>query len=70
MLVAGVVAALLTLAAGVMASTTFGLREAAQRRVAKQARVETQAVAEFQGDMLGDINIDYPEMDTEGQRRR
>jgi serine/threonine protein kinase len=59
-LVAGAVATLLALVAGIVVSTTFGIREAAQRRAAEKAQKDTQAVAEFQEHMLGDI--DAPQM--------
>jgi non-specific serine/threonine protein kinase/serine/threonine-protein kinase len=55
-LVAGVAATLLALVAGIVASTTFGFREAAQRRAAEKARKDMQAVAEFQANMLSDID--------------
>lgn len=59
-LVAGVVATLVALVAGIVVSTTFGLREAAQRRTAEQARKDTEAVVTFQQNMLG--GIDAPRM--------
>jgi eukaryotic-like serine/threonine-protein kinase len=55
-LVAGAAATLLALIAGIVVSTTFGIREAHQRNVAERARKETQAVADFQTNMLGDID--------------
>jgi serine/threonine protein kinase len=55
-LVAGVAATLLALIAGIVVSTTFGLREASQRRAAEKAQKDTQAVAEFQANMLGEID--------------
>jgi tetratricopeptide (TPR) repeat protein len=55
-LVGGAAATLLALVAGVIASTTFGLREAAQRRVAEQAQHDTQAMVDFQAGMLADVD--------------
>ncbi len=55
-LVAGMVATLLALVAGVAVSTTFGLREAAQRRTAEQARKDLETVVDFQRDMLDGID--------------
>ena len=55
-LVIGAAATLVALIAGVIASTTFGLREATQRRAAEQAQKDTQAVAEFQESMLTEID--------------
>ncbi len=55
-LVAGIVATLLALVAGVAVSTTFGLREAAQRRTAEQARKDLETVVDFQRDMLDGID--------------
>ncbi len=55
-LVAGVTATMIALLAGIVATTTFGLREATQRRAAEQARLDTEAVVEFQRNMLGGID--------------
>ena len=55
-LVAGIVATVLALVAGVAVSTTFGLREAAQRRTAEQARKDLETVVDFQRDMLDGID--------------
>jgi eukaryotic-like serine/threonine-protein kinase len=55
-LVAGIVATLLTLVAGVAVSTTFGLREAAERRAAERARQNLETVVDFQRDMLDGID--------------
>ena len=55
-LVGGIAATLVALLAGIVAATTFGLREAAQRRLAEQARLDTQAVVEFQSGMLREID--------------
>jgi serine/threonine protein kinase/tetratricopeptide (TPR) repeat protein len=55
-LVAGVAATMLALVAGIVVSTTFGVREATQRRAAEKAKAETQAVADFQANMLGDVD--------------
>ena len=57
-LVAGVAATLVALVAGIIVSTTFAIREASQRRAAEQAQKNTQAVADFQEHMLGDINAE------------
>jgi non-specific serine/threonine protein kinase/serine/threonine-protein kinase len=50
--VGGVLATFAMLVAGVVASTSFGLREASARRTAEQARRDTEAVADFQQSML------------------
>ncbi len=55
-LVAGIVATLLTLVAGVAVSTTFGLREAAQRRRVELAHRNLETVVDFQRDMLDGID--------------
>jgi serine/threonine protein kinase/Flp pilus assembly protein TadD len=55
-LVAGVAATLFALVAGVVVSTTFGIREASQRHAAEKAQKDTQAVADFQANMLSDID--------------
>lgn len=55
-LVGGVVATFVVLVAGVIASTTFGLRASAQRRAAEEARRSTEAVVDFQRRMLSEIN--------------
>ncbi|MEO8196652.1 MAG: serine/threonine-protein kinase [Thermoanaerobaculia bacterium] len=55
-LVAGIVATLLALVAGVAVSTNFGLREAAQRRTAEQARKDLETVVDFQREMLDGID--------------
>jgi serine/threonine protein kinase/tetratricopeptide (TPR) repeat protein len=59
-LVGGVLATLAVLVAGVAASTAFGLREASARRAAEQARRDTEAVVDFQQNMLKDL--DAPRM--------
>ncbi|TPW10312.1 MAG: serine/threonine protein kinase, partial [bacterium] len=48
--------ALLALVGGVITSTTFGLREAAERRDAERARQSLQTVVEFQQEMLSGID--------------
>ncbi len=55
-LVGGVFATVLALIAGVIASTTFGLRASAQRRDAEEARRNTEAVVDFQRRMLSEID--------------
>ncbi len=55
-IVAGVAATLVALLAGIVVSTNFGLREEAQRRVAEKANQDTQAVAEFQQNMLAGVD--------------
>jgi len=57
-LVAGIAATLVALVAGIVATTTFGLREAAQRRAAEQAQLDTRAVVEFQTNMLAGIDAE------------
>ncbi len=57
-LVAGVAATLVALVAGIIATTTFGLREAAQRRDAEQAKQDAQILVEFQTNMLGAIDAE------------
>jgi non-specific serine/threonine protein kinase/serine/threonine-protein kinase len=46
----------LTLVAGAVVSTVLGLREAAQRRVAEQARADLETVADFQEKMLAGVD--------------
>ena len=55
-LVGGILATILALVAGVIASTTFGLRAQAQRRAAEEARRSTEAVVDFQSRMLSEID--------------
>ena len=55
-LVAGIVATVVALVAGVAVATTFGLREAAERRNAEQARKDLETVVDFQRDMLDGID--------------
>jgi len=55
-MVGGIAATLVALVAGIIGATTFGLREAAQRQLAEQARLDTQAVVEFQSGMLREID--------------
>jgi serine/threonine protein kinase len=55
-LVGGVVATLVALLAGIVAATTFGLREADQRRLAEQAELDTRAVVDFQSGMLREVD--------------
>jgi serine/threonine protein kinase len=55
-LVGGIAATLVALVAGIVAATTFGLREAHQRQQAEQARLDTQAVVDFQSGMLREID--------------
>ena len=52
----GVAVAVVALVAGIVAATTFGLREAAQRRAAEQAQHDLQAMVEFQAGMLGGVD--------------
>jgi serine/threonine protein kinase len=56
-LVVGAAATAIALVAGIVVSTTFGIREANQRRAAEQAQLDTQAVVEFQESMLGEIDV-------------
>ncbi len=62
-LVGGLAATLVVLVAGIISTSIFGLREAAQRRAAEQAQADLEAVVSFQADMLAD-------MDTEGMGSR
>ena len=55
-LMGGIVATVLALVAGVIVSTTFGLRAQAQRRAAEQARRNTEAVVDFQRRMLSEVD--------------
>jgi serine/threonine protein kinase/tetratricopeptide (TPR) repeat protein len=55
-LVGGIVATLLTLVAGVVVSTTFGLREARERRIVEQTRQSLQEVVNFQADMINRLD--------------
>src|SRR5262249_24699715 len=59
-LVTGVVMTLVALVAGIVATTTFGWREATQRRAAEKARQDAQDLATFQEDMLS--GVDAPVM--------
>jgi len=54
-LVGGVVTAFVALVVGIVVATTFGFREATQRRQAEQARRDLEAVAEFQAKMLSEV---------------
>ncbi len=55
-LVGGAAATLLALIAGVVVSTTLGLREAEQRREAEKARTDLEAVVDFQSRMLASVD--------------
>ena len=55
LLVSSLTAIFLLLVGGVVTSTTFGLREARQRREADRARDDLQKVVEFQSSMLADV---------------
>jgi tetratricopeptide (TPR) repeat protein len=55
-LVGGIVATFVVLVAGVIVSTTFGLRASAQRRAAEAATRSTEAVVDFQRRMLSEID--------------
>ena len=55
-LFAGTAVAGAALLIGIVASTTFGIREAVQRRAAEQAQRDTHAMVEFQADMLGGVD--------------
>jgi non-specific serine/threonine protein kinase/serine/threonine-protein kinase len=55
-LMGGIVATVIALIAGVIVSTTFGLRAEAQRRAAEEARRSTEAVVDFQRRMLSEID--------------
>ncbi len=55
-LVAGIAATFLALVVGVVASTTFAVREAAQRRAVEAARRDLQEVADFQRGMLAGVD--------------
>lgn len=55
-LVGGIVATVAVLIAGVIVSTTFGLRASAQRRVAEQAQHNTEAMVDFQRRMLSEVD--------------
>jgi tetratricopeptide (TPR) repeat protein/tRNA A-37 threonylcarbamoyl transferase component Bud32 len=55
-LVGGVVATFVALVAGVVVSTSLGLREAAQRMAAERARANLQKVVDFQDGMLRGID--------------
>ncbi len=54
--VAAGAAVAVALMAGVVSSTLFGLREAAQRRAAEQAREDLEAVVGFQAEMLAELD--------------
>jgi len=54
-LVGGVAVAALALVAGVIVSTVFGMREAAERREAERARRDLEQVVEFQSMMLSGV---------------
>jgi non-specific serine/threonine protein kinase/serine/threonine-protein kinase len=55
-LVGGVAATFVALIAGVVVSTTLGLREAAQRIAAERARADLQTVVDFQTGMLRSLD--------------
>lgn len=55
-LVGGIMATFVVLVAGVIVSTTFGLRASAQRRAAEEATRNTEAVVDFQRRMLSEID--------------
>jgi len=55
-LVGGIMATFIVLVAGVAVATVFGFREAAQRRLAEQARADLEAVVEFQAGMLNKVD--------------
>ena len=65
-LVGGILATVLALVAGVIASTTFGLRASAQRRAAEEARRSTEAVVDFQRRMLSEIDANQMGVDLAG----
>jgi tetratricopeptide (TPR) repeat protein/tRNA A-37 threonylcarbamoyl transferase component Bud32 len=62
-LVGGIAATFVALVAGIVVSTVFGLREAAERRQAERARQDLEEVVEFQSEMLSSV-------DPEGVGRR
>ena len=55
-LVGAAVATLAVLVVGAVVSTTFGLREAAQRREAERARADLEIVTDFQSRMLAEVD--------------
>jgi len=55
-LVGGIAATSFALIAGAGVAVTFGLREAAQRRLAEQARSDLETVVEFQAGMLDNVD--------------
>ncbi len=55
-LVGAAVATLIVLIVGAVVSTTFGLREAAQRREAERARADLEVVTDFQSRMLAEVD--------------
>ncbi len=55
-LVGGAITTLIALIAGVVVSTTLGLREAEQRREAEKARTDLEAVVDFQSGMLASVD--------------
>ncbi|MEX1311831.1 MAG: serine/threonine-protein kinase [Candidatus Sulfomarinibacteraceae bacterium] len=55
-LVGGAAATVAVLIVGAAVSTTFGLREAAQRRAAEQARADLEVVTDFQSRMLAEVD--------------
>jgi serine/threonine protein kinase/tetratricopeptide (TPR) repeat protein len=57
-LVGGVLTAIGALLASVLVATTFAVREAAERRQADQARLNLEAVADFQAKMLSAVKPD------------
>ncbi len=57
-LVGGVVTALIALVAGVVVAATFAVKEAAERRQTEQARLDLEAVADFQAKMLSEVKPD------------
>ena len=57
-LVGGALTTLVALVAGVVVSTTLGLREAEQRREAEKARTDLEAVVDFQSRMLAEVDAE------------
>lgn len=55
-LVGGIAATMLVLIAGTAVATLFGFKEAAQRRLAEQARSDLEAVVQFQSGMLDRVD--------------
>jgi tetratricopeptide (TPR) repeat protein len=57
-LVGGVAATFVVLIAGIVVSTTLGLKEAAQRREAERARTDLESVVEFQSGMISGVDAE------------